>query len=237
MPVLTDLSEDSTIEPSAGMRMDPDKAKSIWFPKNLLSKSSKSSTPTCKLPLVSIYCHSPWVFCWSSNHGRKAANPKNWVMNSLQWTAASLEEASMVAATWPDRRLPEINSLGKSMKIKPSNRQTASLHPLHPFFFAFPSAKWSLGQSFTSLIPPCPRRYSFCLPTSWLLCDRDIWDQIRSEALGLNFALIQCTIARRSQGALVFRPTPKGEMHRISLECFFHEIQIYTFTKRTQLGG
>ena len=68
---------------------------------------------------------------------QKSENPKNWVMNSLQWTAASLEEASMVAATWPDRRLPEINSLGKSMKIKPSNRQTASLHPLHPFFLHF----------------------------------------------------------------------------------------------------
>ena len=38
-------------------------------------------------------------------------------MNSLQWTAASLEEASMVAATWPGDRLPEITSLGNSENL------------------------------------------------------------------------------------------------------------------------
>ena len=90
----------------------------------------------------------------------------------------------MVAATWPGDRLPESTS-GNS-----ENLNIIICVFVH-FFFFIPAclSKWSLGQSFTSLIPtPCPHRFSFCQLHGFF---RDFWDQIRSEAPGLNFALIQ----------------------------------------------
>lgn len=221
MPVLTDLSEDSTIEPSAGMRMDPDKAKSIWFPKNLLSKSSKS-TPTCKLPLVSIYCHWPWVFCWCSNHGRKARTQKTewWTRfngrllhwRRLQWWPRPGQTG------FPKLILLENRWRGENQTVKPHPYICISLHPFFFLHFLLLSGLWARVSPLWSQHPVCVDSVSVCQLHGFFCWQGYLGSNSigSSRSKSLNFALIQCTIARRSQGARVFRPTPKGEMHRIS---------------------